>query len=61
MQLTFDSADDLGQALRRAAEAHGRHEAETGRADPDWPVWYAQYLEREQAADTAKAGSGAGA
>jgi hypothetical protein len=49
MQLTFDSASDLAQALQRAAEAHGRHEEEIGRPDPDWPIWYALYLEREQA------------
>jgi hypothetical protein len=48
MQLTFDSASDLAQALRRAAEAHGEHEKQAGRADPEWPIWYAQYLEREQ-------------
>lgn len=49
MKLTFDSASDLAQALRRAAEAHGRHEKEIGHADPDWPTWYAEYLERELA------------
>ena len=48
MQMTFDSADDLSLALIRAAAAHGKHEEETGKADPDWPIWYAQYLEREQ-------------
>jgi catechol 2,3-dioxygenase-like lactoylglutathione lyase family enzyme len=40
---------DLARALRRAADAHGQHEAQTGRPDPDWPSWYAAYLEREQA------------
>jgi phosphoglycolate phosphatase-like HAD superfamily hydrolase len=49
MQLTFDSADDLARALRRAADAHHQHEEQTGRPDPDWPHWYALYLEREQA------------
>jgi hypothetical protein len=49
MQLTFDSADDLAEALKRAAAAHGEHEKEIGHPDADWPVWYAQYLEREQA------------
>jgi hypothetical protein len=49
MQLTFDSANDLAQALRRAEEAHGEHEKELGHPDADWPDWYAQYLEREQA------------
>ena len=50
MQLTFDSVSDLAQALRRAADAHGRHERQIGHPDPDWPTWYALYLEQEQAA-----------
>ncbi len=49
MPLTFDSASDLARALRRAADAHHRHEQQTGRPDPDWPSWYALYIEREQA------------
>jgi hypothetical protein len=49
MQLTFDSAGDLARALRRAADAHAQHEEQTGHPDPDWPSWYAHYLEREQA------------
>ena len=49
MQLTFDSVGDLESALRRAADAHGQHEEQIGRSDPDWPSWYAVYLEREQA------------
>jgi hypothetical protein len=49
MQLTFDSAGDLARALRRAADAHDRHKQQTGRPDPDWPTWYALYIEREQA------------
>ena len=40
----YDSVGDLAESLRRAAAAHGRHEAETGQADPDWPDWYAQYM-----------------
>jgi hypothetical protein len=49
MQLTFESAHALAEALKRAEAAHGEHEKETGRPDPDWPTWYAQYLEQEQA------------
>jgi hypothetical protein len=49
MQLTFDSASDLARALRRAADAHAQHEEQTGHPDPDWPYWYAHYLEPEQA------------
>jgi hypothetical protein len=49
MLLTFDSASDLARALRRAADAYGRHEEQTGRPDVDWPDWYGLYLELEQA------------
>jgi hypothetical protein len=48
MQTTFDSASELAQALQRAAQAHGKHEERTGREDPDWPAWYAEYMVREQ-------------
>ena len=60
MTLTFDSARDLASGLRRAAEAHRRHEEEIGHPDPDWPDWYAAYLEREQAGPEHEAGSPAG-
>jgi len=46
---SFSSADDLAAALRRAATAHGEHEARTGQADENWPDWYADYMVREQA------------
>jgi catechol 2,3-dioxygenase-like lactoylglutathione lyase family enzyme len=45
----FASTADLAAALRRAAAAHGEHEARIGAADPDWPDWYADYMVREQA------------
>jgi hypothetical protein len=45
MLLTFDSASDLARALRRAADAYGRLEEQTGRPDVDWPDWYGLYLE----------------
>jgi hypothetical protein len=44
MPATYDSATDLAAALRRAEEAHGRHEQEIGHSDPDWPDWYARYM-----------------
>jgi hypothetical protein len=47
----YASANDLSQALRRAAAAHGQHEARTGRADTNWPDWYAEYMVREQAGE----------
>ncbi|WP_084468207.1 hypothetical protein [Actinokineospora inagensis] len=45
--ITFRDTADLEQALRRAAEAHSRHEQRTGHPDPDWPRWYAEHLTRE--------------
>jgi catechol 2,3-dioxygenase-like lactoylglutathione lyase family enzyme len=45
---SFGSASDLASALRRAAAAHGTHEKRIGKADPDWPDWYAQYTVAEQ-------------
>jgi hypothetical protein len=49
---SFDSVAGLAAALRRAAAAHGRHEQETGQADPNWPDWYAEYLADESAGQT---------
>jgi catechol 2,3-dioxygenase-like lactoylglutathione lyase family enzyme len=45
----FSSSSDLAAALRRAAAAHGEHEARTGQADENWPDWYASYMVAEQA------------
>jgi catechol 2,3-dioxygenase-like lactoylglutathione lyase family enzyme len=45
---SFASANDLASALRRAASAHGKHEAQTGQADANWPDWYAEYMVAEQ-------------
>jgi catechol 2,3-dioxygenase-like lactoylglutathione lyase family enzyme len=45
----FSSASDLAAALRRAAAAHGEHEARTGAEDANWPDWYARYMVAEQA------------
>jgi catechol 2,3-dioxygenase-like lactoylglutathione lyase family enzyme len=36
----------LLQALKSAAAAHGVHEKELGRPDPDWPKWYAEHMTR---------------
>ena len=51
MGTTYESASDLAEALKRAAEAHGKHEARTGEADPNWPDWYALYMVRERAGE----------
>jgi predicted enzyme related to lactoylglutathione lyase len=45
---TYTSTDDLEAALRRAAAAHGKHEARIGQADENWPAWYADYMVRER-------------
>jgi catechol 2,3-dioxygenase-like lactoylglutathione lyase family enzyme len=47
----YEDTPDLAAALRRAAAAHGEHEARTGQADADWPDWYADYMVRERAGD----------
>jgi catechol 2,3-dioxygenase-like lactoylglutathione lyase family enzyme len=48
-ETTFASTADLAGALRRAAAAHGEHEKRIGKADEDWPDWYAAYMVAEQA------------
>jgi len=45
---SFTSASDLTSALKRAALAHGQHEARLGERDENWPAWYAEYMVREQ-------------
>lgn len=47
--ISFASAGDLAGALRRAEAAHGEHEKRIGKADPNWPDWYASYMVAEQA------------
>jgi hypothetical protein len=51
MDTAYESVADLADALRRASEAHGKHEERTGKADPDWPDWYALYMVRERAGE----------
>ena len=51
MATTYESVDDLAEALRRAARAHGKHEERTGAADPDWSDWYALFMVRERAGE----------
>ena len=49
---SFASANDLASALRRAATAHGEHEARTGgQRDENWPDWCAAFLVAEQAGE----------
>ena len=46
---SFGSAGDLASAMRRASVAHGEHEKRIGKADADWPDWYAAFMVAEQA------------
>ena len=48
---SYSSVGDLAGALRRAAAAHGEHEARTGKEDANWPDWYAAYMVAEQSGD----------
>ncbi|WEX75569.1 VOC family protein [Sinorhizobium numidicum] len=48
---TFTSPTELASALRRAEAAHGEYEKRIGRRDEDWPIWYAEYIFREQAGE----------
>jgi catechol 2,3-dioxygenase-like lactoylglutathione lyase family enzyme len=50
-ETAFASANDLASALRRAAAAHGEHEKRIGKADANWPDWYAAYMVAEQAGE----------
>jgi catechol 2,3-dioxygenase-like lactoylglutathione lyase family enzyme len=45
---TYPSVSAVADALRRAAAAHGQHEARTGQADENWPDWYAAFMVAEQ-------------
>jgi catechol 2,3-dioxygenase-like lactoylglutathione lyase family enzyme len=45
---TYSSADELRGGLERAAAAHGEHEKRVGKADEQWPEWYAAYMFAEQ-------------
>jgi hypothetical protein len=51
MTTSYESAEDLAEALRRAAAAHGEHEQRIGAADENWPDWYALYMVRERAGE----------
>ncbi len=47
--VAYVSANELAEALRRAAAAHGEHEKRAGgKHDDNWPDWYSRYLVAEQ-------------
>jgi catechol 2,3-dioxygenase-like lactoylglutathione lyase family enzyme len=47
--ISFGSINNMANALRRAAAAHGEHEKRIGKHDDNWPDWYAAYMAAEQA------------
>lgn len=47
-ELVFASPAELVHALRRAEAAHGEFEKRAGKADANWPEWYAAYMAAEQ-------------
>jgi catechol 2,3-dioxygenase-like lactoylglutathione lyase family enzyme len=49
-ETSYADVADLAAALRRAAAAHGEHEARNGgEYDENWPDWYAEYMVAELA------------
>jgi catechol 2,3-dioxygenase-like lactoylglutathione lyase family enzyme len=48
-ETAFASTTDLANAMRRASAAHGEHEKRIGKADANWPDWYAAYMAAERA------------
>jgi catechol 2,3-dioxygenase-like lactoylglutathione lyase family enzyme len=51
-EAAFASVAVLASALRRAAAAHGEHEEHMGKADENWPDWYAAYMVAEAGGTT---------
>ncbi|MGW2663738.1 VOC family protein [Nocardia tengchongensis] len=51
-ETSYATTNDLVGALKRAAAAHGEHEARNGGAyDAGWPEWYAAYMVAEYHGD----------
>ena len=49
--LNAEMTDILLSALKSAAAAHGVHEKELGKPDPDWPQWYADHMTKTLSGD----------
>ncbi len=45
-KLNGEMTHTLLETLKSAAAAHGVHEKELGKPDPDWPHWYAEHMAR---------------
>lgn len=56
MVATRRQPEPVGQTV---ADAHGRHDAEIGHSDSDWPDWFAQYMVREQVGGSGEGSPGA--
>jgi catechol 2,3-dioxygenase-like lactoylglutathione lyase family enzyme len=46
-----ETTDILLSTLKSAAAAHGLHEQEIGKPDPDWPQWYAEHMTKTLSQD----------
>lgn len=44
--MELNTTEILLDLLKRTEAAHGLHEKELGKPDPDWPQWYAEYMSR---------------
>jgi hypothetical protein len=44
--MELNTTEILLDLLKRTAAAHGLHEKELGKPDPDWPQWYSEYMSR---------------
>ena len=49
--LPVEATEILESTLKSTAEAHGVHEKEIGKADPDWPHWYAEQMTKTLSED----------
>jgi catechol 2,3-dioxygenase-like lactoylglutathione lyase family enzyme len=47
-ETAFAFTADLANAMRRASAAHGEHEKRIGKADANWPDWYAAHMAAAQ-------------
>jgi len=47
--ISYSSPQELATAMQRAEAAHGAYEQTLGHRDKDWPTWYAQFMQQEQA------------
>jgi hypothetical protein len=46
--ITFKNAVELKDAMLRAETAHAKYEKQLGHPDPNWAIWYADFIQDEQ-------------